>query len=137
MTIGNWIINAKKRDAQLAVGYKDLKNKSTWLWMSWSEYIDKVISCYTSIESLGIQPKDHVGIMSSTRWEWAALDLALLGSGRVVVPMYPNLSDDDLLYIINHSDIKILVIENKAHLAQIERIKSNFEKKIQILKLQN
>lgn len=136
MTIGNWIINAKKRDAQLAVGYKDLKNNSTWLWMSWSEYIDKVISCYTSIESLGIQPKDHVGIMSSTRWEWAALDLALLGSGRVVVPMYPNLSDDDLLYIINHSDIKILLIENKAHLAQIGRIKSNFEKKIQILTLE-
>ena len=133
MTIGNWIINAKKRDSQLAIGYKNPNNKHSWLWLSWSEYINKVISCYSFLKKIGIKPRDHVGIMSATRWEWAALDLSLLGSGAVVVPMYPNLSDDDLLYIINHSDIKILIIEDKSHKTQVERIKSGFEKEIKIL----
>lgn len=134
MTIGNWIIDAKKRESLPAVGYK---NKDIWTWFTWPEYINKVISCFSFFSKQGIERKDHVGIMSSTRWEWAALDLALLGSGAVVVPMYPNLSDDDLLYIINHSDIKILIIENKSHQLQIDRIKTGFEKTIKIIPLED
>lgn len=130
MTIGNWIINAEKRGLQLAFEYKD---KGSWHQISWSQYISKIISAYVFLKRLGVKNKDHVGLMSATRWEWAALDLALLGSGAVTVPMYPNLSDEDLLHIINHSDIKVLIIENKIHLSQIDRIKTEFENKVEIV----
>ncbi|MBY0553833.1 long-chain fatty acid--CoA ligase [bacterium] len=131
-TIGQWIIKAEARGTGLAVEYKD---KRTWHKITWQEYIHKVISAYDFLKTLGLKPKNHAGLMSATRWEWSALDLALLGSGSVVVPMYPNLSDDDLAYIINHSDITVLIIENETHSKQIERIKSQFTRDIKVISL--
>lgn len=130
MTIGKWIIQAEQRGTRTAIEYK---YKGTWLSISWSEFVTKIISAYSALKTSGIKKNAHVGLMAATRWEWAALDLALLGSGAVVVPMYPNLSDDELTFIINHSDIKTLIIENETLALQIERIKSEFVCKVKII----
>lgn len=132
MNIGSWIINAELRGSMLAVEYK---NNGVWQQLSWSEYISKVISGYSYLKNLKVSKNDHVGLMSTTRWEWGALDLALLGSSAVVVPMYPNLNDEDLLYIINHSDIKFLIIETEVHQQQVDRIKSEFSKNVKIVSI--
>lgn len=131
-TIGHWIIKAEDRGAGLAVEYKE---KRVWHQMTWQQYINKVISAYDSLKTLGLKSKDHVGLMSNTRWEWSALDLCLLGSGCIVVPMYPNLSDDDLAYIVNHSDITMLIYENETHQKQLERIQSLFERDIKLISM--
>lgn len=132
MTIGSWIYNAITRGSQIAFEYKD---KSVWHQVSWTEYIDLIISGFIFLKKLGLGQRDHIGIMSSTRWEWATLDLALLGSNNIVVPLYPNLSDEDLLFTINHSDIQMLIIETDFHVAQIEKIKNSFEKNVKIINL--
>lgn len=133
-TIGNWITTAEQRGSSIAVEYK---TKEGWKQLTWPQYIQKVIAAHISLQKIPLPEggKRHVGLMSSTRWEWSALDLALLGAGSVVVPMYPNLSDDDLLFIINHSDIYLLLIEDESHRAQIERIRSSFEREIHILQI--
>jgi long-chain acyl-CoA synthetase len=130
MNIGQWIIKASERGSSLAVEYKV---NHVWHKLNWQEYIHKVISAYDYLKQQGLKTKSHVGLMSSTRWEWSALDLCLLGSGSVVVPIYPNLSDDELAYIINHSDISDLIIENESHAKQIERIKPAFEREIKTI----
>ena len=133
MTIGKWLNEIDGRSG-LAVEYK--KN-GDWHKLNWSEYLSKVIYLADFLEKKGLQLNQHVGLMSATRWEWAALDLAILGSRCVCVPMYPNLSDDDLLFTINHSDVSILVIETESHRKQIERIESKLEKKVMILHLED
>ena len=130
MTIGKWIIQAEQRGTLPAVEHKV---KGTWHQITWSEYSNKIIAVYSFFKSFGIKKNDHVGIMASTRWEWAVLDLALLGAGSVVVPMYPNLNDEELLFIINHSDIKVLFIENETHAQQINRIQMQFERTVKII----
>ena len=139
MTIGNWIIKAEQRGASPAIEYKDDKDKSKdknkWRQMSWHEYIQKVIAAFLFLDNLSPRKKKHVGIISNTRWEWAALDLALLGSGQVVIPFYPNSSDEDLLHIVNHSEIDLLIIETSAIFLQIERIKTQFKKNVQLMML--
>ena len=123
MTVGTWIINLQNRTDGTAIKYK--KN-NTWEKISWSDYLNKTISLATQITKLGFQRKDHIGILSATRWEWIITDMAIIGSGLISVPLYANLSDDDLLYIINHSEIKLLIIENISYLKQIDRIKDKF-----------
>lgn len=134
MTLGNWLYNAITRDSHPALEYKD---DGQWKSISWKDYVNCVISSYEYLKKLGLQKKNHVGIMCSTRWEWAALDLAVLGSGNITVPMYPNLSDDELLYIANHSEVTILVYETAAHADQLQRIQQNFERQIQLVALKD
>ncbi|AGH96215.1 AMP-dependent synthetase/ligase [Pseudobdellovibrio exovorus] len=133
MTIGNWIINAGQRDS-VAVEYKV---GSHWQQLSWTDYLEKVTSAYQALLQLGVQPRQHVGLLSSTRWEWSAIDLALLGSNSVVIPLYPNLSDEELTFIVNHSDISILIAETEAHQKQFERIQQNLERPVECVPLQN
>jgi len=134
MTVGHWIVHAETRGAKPAIEYK---TKNTWHKLTWSQYINKVISAHLFFKNNAITKKTHVGLMSATRWEWAALDLALLGSGAIVVPVYPDLNDEDLLYIINHSDIRFLIIEQEIHFLQINRIKIGFTKDVKIFQLSN
>lgn len=132
MTIGNWITKAVQRRDMFAVEYKA---SGSWQRLSWPEYIQKVISAYSTLINSGLKKRDHVGLMSSTRWEWSALDLALLGSNSVVVPLYPNLSDDELTFIINHSDITLLILESEAHQQQYTRIQHKLERPLKVLPL--
>lgn len=130
MTIGNWIITAHTRSEGTAV---EFKNGREWQSYNWSEYIDKVIAAYASLKPSGLKKKAHIGLISATRWEWSAVDLAVLGSGAVCVPLYPNLSDDDFLYAINHSEVMVLVVENEILVKQIERLRPGFEREIKIV----
>jgi len=132
MTIGNWIISASQREPTPAVEYK---TRSGWQKLSWPEYSKTIVSAYQNLAQLGFKQKMHVGIMSGTRWEWAALDLAILGGGGVSVPLYPNLSNDDLAFIVNNSDIEILIVENEAALKQVDEVRAQFERNIQVIEL--
>ena len=131
-TIGQWIIQANSRNDSYAV---EFKSGSQWQTLTWAEYIQKVLAAFEFFKKNNLVKGDHVGLISSTRWEWAALDLALLGSQKVTVPMYPNLSDEDLLYTINHSDVKLIIIENEALQSQIDRIKNQFTNPVQVFLL--
>ncbi len=127
MTVGNWILSARERTEGEAFQYK---TNGKWIGVAWPDYCRKVISAAMSLKQNGLKPRDHVGLMCSTRWEWGVLDMAILGSNAITVPMYPNLSDDDFVYIVNHSEIKILIIEDESLLEQVERTKNRFERPV-------
>ena len=129
MTAGRWLLDLESRVDGTAIKFK--KNLE-WHSISWTSYTTIIISLAQQFEKLSLKKKAHVGILSSTRWEWAVVDLALLGSGYIIVPMYANQSDEDLLFIINHSDIELLIAENETYLKQIQRIQSRFSNKVVI-----
>ncbi len=119
MTIANWLKD-KENNSGIAVEFK--KNHE-WRRITWHDYLDRIVAAAEVLKKNKFTKKDHVGIMASTRWEWAVLDLAILGSQGVSVPMYPNLSDDDLIFIINQSEIKILFVDGANEYEQVLRIK--------------
>ncbi len=123
MTIGKWLIDLQHRPAGTALKFK---TADAWNSISWSQYRHRTVSAAEQLQKFGIRKNDHVGILSATRWEWVITDMAIVGLGCVSVPLYANLSDDDLLYIINHSELKMLVIEGANYVKQIERIKNRF-----------
>lgn len=127
MTLGHWLINIQHRAAGTAIQYKQ---GDSWQSISWEQYLEKTITIAEQIKNLSKGKNKHVGILSSTRWEWAIIDMAILGSGRITIPLYANQSDDDLLFIINHSDMDLLIIENENFLKQIKRIESQLTRKV-------
>lgn len=133
MTLGKWILEIEKRSG-IAV---EFKKDGQWLQLNWPGYLEKIILFAHHLEREGLKKKQHVGIVSATRWEWAALDMAILGSRCVSVPMFPNLSDSDFAYIINHSEVSILVVETEAHEMQIKRISDQLTRKPKILKIED
>lgn len=134
MTIGHWIINASQRQSSNAFEYKQEKK---WISVSWQQYSKKILSAADQLVKTGLKLNSHIGLMSDSCWQWAILDMAILGSGAVTVPFYPNLSDEDFTYIVNHSDIEILIVQDENRHEQVKRTKNNFQKQVQIILISN
>jgi long-chain acyl-CoA synthetase len=129
MSIGKWVQSAYSRNGLWAC---EFKAKDHWKKIEWPDFVIKIIGVHLQLKKLGFKKRQHVGLISNTRWEWSVLDLAVIAGDGVMIPMYPNLSDDDLLFTVNHSDLEILIVENENIKSQVDRIKSSFAKKIKI-----
>jgi long-chain acyl-CoA synthetase len=103
------------------------KQNGVWNSISTSFFIDLVNSISKGLIAKGIEPGDKIGIISSNRYEWNALDVASLQIGAIVVPIYPNISTDDYTYIFNDAGIKICVVGDKVLYEKISSIKFKLE----------
>ncbi len=84
-----------------------------------SEYQQKVRVIFYGLNNLGIQTQDRVAILGQTSKEWHFFDIAALCARAVVTPIYPTYMADEVEYILNNSETKILILENEAQFQKI------------------
>ena len=89
------------------------KEKNQWNSWTWQEYYSAVESAAHSLKALGINKKDRVAIIANTRREWAVLDFAIMSVGGITVPIYQNTREEDVLFILNNSEAKVLFVEDR------------------------
>ncbi len=100
------------------------KNNGTWEATSTKEYIDKANAISRGLIRLGVQPNDKVAIISLTnRTEWNICDIGILQTGAQDVPIYPTITEDDYLYILNHSQCIYCFVSCEFVLEKINKIK--------------
>lgn len=80
-----------------------------------------------SFISIGIKKSDHVAIISDNRHEWIFCDLALMGLGAIDIPRGSDSNAEEISYIIEHSDSKYVILENKAQLDKLESRNPKFK----------
>ena len=133
-SISLWLENMLNRADLTAITYKD-SHLGQWVHFSNKNYLQRITYFAKLLQSKGLQPQDKVAIMSQTRWEWAAFDIAGIGSGYIVAPLYPNLTDEDVVYILNHSESKVIVVDNQTKKDQVDRIKNQLNTQPDIIVL--
>jgi long-chain acyl-CoA synthetase len=110
-TLGTMILEMPDRPAaNIAV---KVKQRGSWQNISWKEYYEAIIQTASAFKNIGLEPGDKVALMSNTRWEWATCDLAVMSMQGIIVPIYQNSTPEEVEYILNHSEAKIFVCENK------------------------
>lgn len=100
------------------------KINGIWEPISTNDFLHLVNKTAKGLIKLGINQGDKVGIISTNRYEWNALDIAALEIGAIVVPIYPNISSEDYLYIFNDSKIKLCVVGDSSLYSKINDLKS-------------
>jgi long-chain acyl-CoA synthetase len=85
--------------------------KVAGMWETWS--FAKCEQLMTDLASgfanLGIERGERVMLMSNNRPEWNIIDFACQLSGIILVPVYPNISENDLQFIINDCEARALI----------------------------
>lgn len=78
---------------------------------------DKIInSIIYNLKQVDIKPNDKVVILSTNMPHWGLTYLAISTMGAIVVPILPDFHPNEIKYIINNSDAKVLFIsENLLH----------------------
>jgi long-chain acyl-CoA synthetase len=75
------------------------------------------------LADLGLGPGDKLVIFSENRPEWTMTDFAALCAGAVTVPIYTSLMPEQVKYIINDSDAKIVVCSNRELWLKVEAVR--------------
>jgi long-chain acyl-CoA synthetase len=101
------------------------KMGGVWQGATWNEYYERARAFGLGLWSLGVRKGNMVSILSENRLEWLYADMGSLGIGVCVIPVYPTLVSEEIEYIINNSESKVIVPENKAQLKKILEIVDN------------
>ena len=100
------------------------KQQGTWESITWGEYGDFVKDIANALLDAGIQRTDKVSIISLTRFEWVVVDLAIMSIGAITVPVYPSNTEEQVHYILDHSQSKFVFAEDQEQLDKMIKIRS-------------
>ena len=86
--------------------------RNAWRDITWREMRGEVARWQAALAGLALQRGDRVAIMLRNCPYWMMFDQAAMSLGLVVVPLYTGDRPDNLAYIINDADVKVLLLEN-------------------------
>ena len=95
--------------------------------INFASYKNIVESLTLGLMALGLKQQSKVCILSHTRKDWHFLDLSILCSGAICVPIYPNYPSKDIKFILEHAQSSILIVENEEQFKKIIPISAELE----------
>jgi long-chain acyl-CoA synthetase len=104
------------------------KKEELYTPLSTKEFGDQVKHLALGLKDLGFNPGDKLIILSENRPEWVITDLANLCLGGVTVPIYTSLVPEQIKYIIDNSDARVVVFSDAEMWEKIETIRLELPK---------
>ena len=89
------------------------KNGNDWYVYSTAEYVEKSHQFAMGLMALGLKKGDKVATVTTNRPEWNFADMGLAMTGIVHVPIYPTIGEDEYTYILEHAEIKLLLVGDR------------------------
>ncbi len=95
----------------------------------WKKHNSEDLINYTNwvsygLLSLGLKENDKVAIISNNRPEWVFADYGSQQINVTTVPIFPTASNNDLKFILNHAEIKVVFISDKSIYAKLASIQN-------------
>lgn len=84
-----------------------------WRPVSYRSLYEQGMDLATGLIELGVEAREHIGHFGDNSFEWILADYAVQFCGAADVPRGRDVTDDELVYIINHAGIKVCFVENE------------------------
>ena len=121
-----WHLERKPLDVMLAG-----KESGQWKTYSTKEVAGIVNNLSAGLLSMGIGPndmtvegRDKVAILCKNRPEWIMLDLAVQQIGALLTPIYPTINVNELEFVLNDAQVKIVFVNDEDSFHKIVSLKS-------------
>lgn len=109
------------------------KVNGSWHKVSTDEFISQALQVSRALVEIGIQPGDKIALISSNnRHEWHIMDIGILQTGAVNVPVYPTISSEDYNYIFNDCKVKYCFVSDKELYDKVDKIRNSVESLIEV-----
>lgn len=104
------------------------KKEGRYVPISTEEFKDRVKYFALGLKDLGLKAGDKLNIISETRPEWVMADIGNLCLGGITVPIYTTLVAEQVKYIIDDSDAKLVIFSDHEQWKKIKAVKSELSK---------
>ena len=96
-----------------AVAYRQFDTANgRWFDTTWADMAREASRWQNALAAEDLHPGDRVALMLRNRREWVLFDQAALALDLVLVPLYPNDRPDNVGFIIEDADVKVLLLED-------------------------
>lgn len=100
------------------------KVEGSWVRHNTHTVVDNMNNVSMALVGSGIKKGDAISIVGNNRPEWNFVDLGIMQIGAVTVPIYPTISEEDYVFIMNNAEVKMLFVSSKELYEKMARIKS-------------
>lgn len=109
------------------------KQDGVWKTITTREYMDRVFHVALFLESKGFKAGDISAILSYNCPQWVHFDLAPSLIGSMSVGLYPNAAFKDLSYILEHTEARVLAVQNKDYYKKALDSSGNLPGKVELV----
>lgn len=94
------------------LGFRPIVNGEAkpYEWMTYAEVEEKVIHTASGFASLGLKPREKVGVLGANSPEWMIAMQACNRQNLTCVPLYDTLGESAVEFIIQHSEARLVVV---------------------------
>lgn len=98
----------------------DNKNFQAVTYFNWRQDM-KRFQAYL-LHRIQVAHGQRIGLICDNRYEWNLLSLGICGIGAVDVPRGCDATDQDVLYILNHAEASVAIVENEKMLRRMIKL---------------
>ena len=93
--------------------FLNFKENQEWRSFSNEDFYEKIITFTKGLEKLGLKKGQSLANYSYQNPIWLMVDLGAILAGAITVPIFNNISEDNLFYELKDSDAKFLFTDNE------------------------
>jgi len=92
--------------------------------ITYAELAGRAIARARSLQALGVRPREHVGLLLPTSFEFVEFLFAIALCGAVVVPMNARYKHSELAYVVENGDLTTVITTDRIaeHVNFVERL---------------
>jgi len=98
------------------------KRDGSWRDFSWSDIAAASRRLRAGLLKLGLGPGDRVAILAENCPQWVIVDLAVLGMGGIVVPLYPTSSADEIEHVLSDCGAQAVAVQDGDNLKKVQPV---------------
>ena len=102
----------------------NVKRNNEWVSFTYQDVNDTIQRIGFGFHALGLKAKDRVGLLSENRPEWNMTDWACAHFNFTSVPVYHTCIPKQIEFILNHAEVKVLIVSSKEQADKVIAVKS-------------
>jgi len=103
------------------------RNDGGWYTYSTEDVANHVNWVSYGLMAMGYKQGDKIATISPNKPEWNFVDMELAQAGMIHVPVYPTIGTDEYAYILDHAEVKAIIIGNKSIYNKVKPIADNLK----------
>jgi long-chain acyl-CoA synthetase len=99
------------------------KHRGIWQSVTWAQYFDEVRALALGLAAFGFKRGEHLSVIGDNRPRlyWAQLAAQCLGG--IAVPVYQDSIAAELVYVLEHAEVSVIVVEDQEQVDKILSLK--------------
>ncbi|MEC9399984.1 MAG: AMP-binding protein, partial [Myxococcota bacterium] len=90
-----------------------------WRAITWGAFANEIEAVGLYLNSIGLKLGDRATILANNCVEWMSAALGIQAAGGVMVPIYSSSTTEQIAYVVEHSDARVLFVDSDKLLRRV------------------